>query len=422
MSKFWIIAKDVYKKNIKSASFIIMILVPFIVMGVIYLAGTLAGGFSEETTIGLVSDNKQLTEQLTKNHADDYTFKAISNEKKAQKELKNNDIDGFLILNTSSEKIKGELFAESSLGTTTEMMIGQMLDGLQSSINASKLGLNQEQVASLSEEANFKKIKVNFKDNGKMTPGEDNSSIQTAVSFVVTIFLWMIIILYSSIIAQEIASEKGSRIMEVILSSTKAQIHFYGKLTGVILVAITQIVIYIAAFSVGYIQLKNIEFVKNILSGLSAANIFGSFLVYTFIFFILGVLVYSVLAALCGSLVSKPEDTAKAVQPIIYIAMIGYFIGISIGSADPQNIVIKVTSYIPLISSFIMPIRLASDTVSIAGATISALILVVFCFLLTLFSAKLYKSNVLVYSDGGVWKSLKQSISILKNERKQITK
>lgn len=422
MSKFWIIAKDVYKKNVKSAAFIIMILVPFIVMGLIYLAGSVAGGFSEETNIGLVSDNKELAKQLAKTKSDDYTFKVVSSEKEAQNKLKDSDIDGFLVLDTSGEKIKGELFAETSLGSTTELMMEQILNGLQSSINASKLGLTQEQVTSLSETANFKKIKVNFKDDGKMTTGEDNSSIQTAVSFIVTIFLFIIITLYSSIIAQEIASEKGSRIMEVILSSTKAQTHFYGKLTGVVLVVLTQIVVYVVSFAIGFNQLKNIEFVKTMLSGLSAANILGNFLWFTLAFFILGVLSYSVLAALCGSLVSKPEDTAKAVQPIMYLAMIGYIIGISIGSADPQNIVIKVTSYIPLISSFIMPIRLASDTVSIAGATISTLILLAFCLLLTMFSAKLYKSNVLVYSDGGVWKSLKQSISILKNERKQPAK
>lgn len=164
------------------------------------------------------------------------------------------------------------------------------------------------------------------------------------------------------------------------------------------------------------------EIVKGFLEGLSFTNIFGSFLFFTLAFFVLGVLVYSVLATLCGSLVSKPEDTAKAVQPIIYIAMIGYFIGISLGTTDPQNIVIKVSSYIPLISSFIMPIRLASETVTTAGAMISVLILVVFGVLLTMFSAKLYKSNVLVYSEGGVFKSLKQSISILKNERKKVTK
>ncbi|MGX7148708.1 ABC transporter permease [Enterococcus ureasiticus] len=422
MSKFWIIASDVYKKNVKSASFVIMILVPFIVMGIIYIAGSLAGGFSEETKVGLVSDNQALAEQLAQAKTDDYTFKVIKSQKDAEKQLQVNDLDAFLVLETKTEQIQGKLYAESSLGTTTELMMGQMLNGLQSSLNASKLNLTTEQLTSLSQPANFEKTKVSFDDNGKMTTGQDNTAIQSAMSFVITIILWVIIITYASIIAQEIASEKGTRIMEVILSSTKAQTHFYGKLTGVIMVALTQIVIYAAAIGIGYTQLKDMDIVKGFVEGLSSTNIFGSFLFFTLAFFVLGVLVYSVLAALCGSLVSKPEDTAKAVQPIIYIAMIGYFIGISLGTTDPQNIVIKVSSYIPLISSFIMPIRLASETVTTAGAMISVLILVVFGVLLTMFSAKLYKSNVLVYSEGGVFKSLKQSISILKNERKKVAK
>lgn len=422
MSKFWIIASDVYKKNVKSVSFVIMILVPFLVMGIIYIAGSLAGGFSEETKVGLVSDNQELATQLAKSKTDDYTFKVVQSQKEAEKQLKDKDLDAFLVLDTKTEQIKGKLYAESSLGTTTELIMGQMLNGVQSSLNASKLNLTPEQLASLSQPANFEKTKVSFDDNGKMTTGQDNTAIQSAMSFVITIILWVIIITYASIIAQEIASEKGTRIMEVILSSTKAQTHFYGKLTGVILVALTQILIYAAAIGIGYTQLKDLDMVKGFLEGLSSANIFGSFLFFTLAFFVLGVLVYSVLAALCGSLVSKPEDTAKAVQPIIYIAMIGYFIGISLGTTDPQNIVIKVSSYIPLISSFIMPIRLASETVTNTGAMISVLILVVFGVLLTMFSAKLYKSNVLVYSEGGVFKSLKQSISILRNERKKVAK
>ncbi|MGM0217034.1 ABC transporter permease [Enterococcus sp. AZ126] len=422
MSKFWIIASDVYKKNVKSVSFIIMILVPFIVMGIIYIAGSLAGGFSEETKVGLVSNNQELATQLSKSKTDDYTFKVIKSQKEAEEQLKNEDLDAFLVLDTKTEQIQAKLYAESSLGTTTELMMGQMLNGLQSSLNASKLNLTTEQLTSLSQPANFEKTKVSFDSDGKMTTGQDNTAIQSAMSFVITIILWVFIITYASIIAQEIASEKGTRIMEVILSSTKAQTHFYGKLTGVILVAMTQIVIYAAAIGIGYTQLKNVEMVKGLLEGLSSTNIFGSFLFFTLIFFVLGVLVYSVLAALCGSLVSKPEDTAKAVQPILYLAMIGYFIGISLGTTDPQNIVIKISSYIPLISSFIMPIRLASETVTTTGAVISVLILVVFGILLTMFSAKLYKSNVLVYSEGGVLKSLKQSISILKNERKKVAK
>ena len=77
-----------------------------------------------------------------------------------------------------------------------------------------------------------------------MTVGEDNSTVQYVVSYVATIVLFIIILTYAQIIAQEIASEKGTRIMEVILSSTTAQKHFYGKLTGVLLVALTQMALY----------------------------------------------------------------------------------------------------------------------------------------------------------------------------------
>ncbi|WP_207695139.1 ABC-2 type transport system permease [Enterococcus sp. DIV0212c] len=418
MSKFWIIASDVYKKNIKSISFLIMILVPFIVVGIIYIAGTFAGN-KEETKIGLISDNQELAAQLSAVKGEDYSFKVLKSQKDAEKKLKNQEIDTFLVLNTSNDQIKGKMYAESSIGMTTELTITQLLNNLQVSLNASKLNLSQEQLTSLSEPAKYEKTKVSFDEDGKMQEGEDNSAFQTALTGVVTVFLFMIIITYSSIIAQEIASEKGTRIMEVILSSTKAQTHFYGKLVGVILVAITQIAIYAVTFIVGYSQLKNLDVVKNVLNGAQLQDLLGNFLMFTLLFFILGVILYSVLAALCGSLVSKPEDTPKAVQPIMYIAMIGYVIGFSFGLSDPQNIVIKVSSYIPLLSSIVMPIRLANETATAANAIVSLVILVVFGILLTTFSAKLYKSNVLVYSEGGVWKSLKQSISILKNERKK---
>jgi ABC-2 type transport system permease protein len=93
-------------------------------------------------------------------------------------------------------------------------------------------------------------------------------------------------------------------------------------------------------------------------------------------------------------------------------------IGITFGTNDPQNIVVKVTSFIPLISSYIMPVRLATETASTMEAIVSLVILAVFGIILTIFSARLYKSNVLVYSEGGMIQSLKQSISILKNEQK----
>ncbi|MBO0460771.1 ABC transporter permease [Enterococcus sp. DIV1298c] len=419
MRKFWIITKDVYLKNVKSISFIIMILVPFILMGVIYLAGNFAQQNSETDKIGVIAEDQQITDYLSQSDMGDFRFEALSSEDEAKSELSDEKIDAYMVVTTDNGEVTGELFSENSLGQATQLLIQQQLTGLQSMMRASSLGISPEEVAALSQPASFSRQKVSFDANGEMTIGEDNSAVQYAVSYVATIILFIIILTYAQIIAQEIASEKGTRIMEVILSSTTAQKHFYGKLTGVLLVAVTQMALYGIIFAVGFNQFKDMEIVKNVLDGISLDSIFGPFLWYSLLFMFFGILIYSVLAALCGSLVNKAEDTAKAILPVTYLSLGGYMLGLILGASDPNNIVIRITSYIPFLSSYIMPIRLANETVEISGALISLVVLVIITFVLMFLSANMYKSNVLVYSEGGIWTSLKQSISIMKNERKR---
>lgn len=419
MRKFWIITKDVYLKNIKSISFLIMILVPFIMMGVIYVAGNFAQQNSEVNKIGVLSDDPQLTQQLGQVKTDDFEFKAIDSTKKAQKELADEKIDAYMTVSVANDEVKGELYSENSLGQSTQLLIQQQLTGVQSMLRASTLGVSPEEVASLSQPASFSRQKVSFNDQGKMTVGEDNSDVQYVVSYVATIILFIIILTYAQIIAQEIASEKGTRIMEVILSSTTAQKHFYGKLTGVLLVAVTQMALYGVIFGVGFNQFKNMDIVKSALDGISLDSIFGPFLWYSLLFMFFGILIFAVLAALCGSLVNKAEDTAKAILPVTYLSLGGYMLGLILGASDPNNIVIRITSYIPFLSSYIMPVRLANETVDVSGAMVSLVILIVVTFVLMFLSANMYKSNVLVYSEGGLWSSSKQSISIMRNERKK---
>lgn len=419
MRKFWIITKDVYLKNIKSISFLIMILVPFIMMGVIYVAGNFAQQNSEVNKIGVLSDDPQLTQQLSQVKTDDFEFKAIDSTEKAQKELADEKIDAYMTVSVANEEVKGKLYSENSLGQSTQLLIQQQLTGVQSMLRASTLGVSPEEVASPSQPASFSRQKVSFNDQGKMTVGEDNSDVQYVVSYVATIILFIIILTYAQIIAQEIASEKGTRIMEVILSSTTAQKHFYGKLTGVLLVAVTQMALYGVIFGIGFNQFKNMDIVKNTLDGISLDSIFGPFLWYSLLFMFFGILIFAVLAALCGSLVNKAEDTAKAILPVTYLSLGGYMLGLILGASDPNNIVIRITSYIPFLSSYIMPVRLANETVDVSGAMVSLVILIVVTFVLMFLSANMYKSNVLVYSEGGLWSSLKQSISIMRNERKK---
>lgn len=419
MGKFWIITKDVYLKNVKSISFIIMILVPFVLMGVIYLAGNFAQQNSETDKIGVIAEDQQITDYLSQSDMGDFHFEAFSSEDEAKSKLSDEKIDAYMVVTTDNGEVSGELFSENSLGQATQLLIQQQLTGLQSMMRASSLGISPEEVAALSQPAVFSRQKVSFDANGEMTIGEDNSAVQYAVSYVATIILFIIILMYAQIIAQEIASEKGTRIMEVILSSTTAQKHFYGKLTGVLLVAVTQMALYGIIFAVGFNQFKDMEIVKSVLDGISLDSIFGPFLWYSLLFMFFGILIYAVLAALCGSLVNKAEDTAKAILPVTYLSLGGYMLGLILGASDPNNIVIRITSYIPFLSSYIMPIRLANETVEISGVLISLIVLVIITFVLMFMSANMYKSNVLVYSEGGIWTSLKQSISIMRNERKK---
>ncbi|WP_207941168.1 ABC-2 type transport system permease [Enterococcus sp. DIV2402] len=416
MNKFWVIASDVYKKNVKSVSFFIMLLVPFIIGGLAYAGGQFASRASDVDKIAIVSDQQELAEAMAQTANEAYKFVVLDSQADAEKQMSEEKIDAFLVLHATDTTVKGELFSESSLGQATELTLQQILSSIQGSARAQQLGLTTEQVASLNQPAEFTKQKVNFDDNGKMMIGEDNSAVQYIISFGGTILLFVFIMTYAGIIAQEIASEKGTRIMEVILSSTRAQTHFYGKLFGILLVALTQMVVYAVAFAISYNWVKDMEVVKTFLANISLQAILGNFLIFTLIFVLLGIFIYAVLAALCGSLVNKAEDTSKVILPVTYLSLGGYMLGIMLGAMDPNNIVIRVTSYIPFLSSYIMPIRLANETVGIGSALISVAILIVATIALTLGCAKMYKSNVLVYNDNGILATLKQSFRLMKSQ------
>ena len=97
MRKFWIITKDVYLKNVKSISFLVMILVPFIMMGIMYVAGNFAQNNSEVNKIGILSENPQLSEQMSQLKSDEFSFEKVDSEKSAQKQLEDEKIDAYLV-------------------------------------------------------------------------------------------------------------------------------------------------------------------------------------------------------------------------------------------------------------------------------------------------------------------------------------
>lgn len=419
MHKYWIITKDVYLKNIKSVSFLIMLLAPFLALAAFYFIGQFSSNSDEGFKSGIVIEGESTLQGLQEFVAFEEGFTSFETKEAGEKALQKDGLDALLLLKVENDTLVAEMLSQESASQETLMGLNFQLSQLQSSLRAQALGLGAEEVAAINQPVSVNVQKVSFDEAGNLQEEADFSGIRTIVGMMSTILLFIFIVTYASIIAQEIASEKGTRIMEVILSSVSSRSHFYGKLSGILLVALTQVAVYLASFGIAFYWFKDKPSIKAFLSEFSIKDIFGEFLIFTIVYLLLGIFIYAVLAALCGSLVSKVEDVSKAILPVTYLSLAGYMIGLTLGLSNPGHAAIRITSYIPFLSSYTMPIRLANDNVPLLQVVLSIGILIATLITLVIFSSKMYRSNVLIYNDNGIWAALKQSFVLMKNERQK---
>ncbi|MGO5333704.1 ABC transporter permease [Enterococcus cecorum] len=417
MSKFWIIALNVYKKQVRSAAFLIMVLAPLVIGALYYGMGKFMSDASSIDKIGVYDQQMVLANALSQSK--EFEFIAMKSEKAGEKQLAEDKIDAFLILDTSKEVLEAKLLAKDSVETSTQLKLRMMLSQIQRQVSAQKLGLSAQQLAQLDQQVPLTVNKVTVNDQGHLTKKqEDGAAVQMIIGFACTIILFLFIANYANIIAQEIATEKGSRIMEIILSSTKASTHYYGKIMGVILVGLTQMAVYIPVFLFGLYQFKDNEQLAPFLASVDFGAHFSWTLflniVLVALFVLTGIVQYAVLSAVAGSLVNRAEETSKAIMPVMYLAMIGYFGGLVFSFTNTQSPILTITSYIPYWSSFAMPLRIVNEVVSYPGAFISLALNIVISTVVMVLSAKMYKANVLVYNDRGVLAAFKQSIKLMK--------
>ncbi|KLO74399.1 ABC transporter permease [Enterococcus cecorum] len=417
MSKFWIIALNVYKKQVRSAAFLIMVLAPLVIGALYYGMGKFMSDASSIDKIGVYDQQMVLANALSQSK--EFEFIAMKSEKSGEKQLAEDKIDAFLVLDTSKEVLEAKLLAKDSVETSTQLKLRMMLSQIQRQVSAQKLGLSAQQLAQLEQQVPLTVNKLTVNDQGQLTKKqEDGAAVQMIIGFACTIILFLFIANYANIIAQEIATEKGSRIMEIILSSTKASTHYYGKIMGVILVGLTQMAVYIPVFLFGLYQFKDNEQLAPFLASVDFGAHFSWTLflniVLVALFVLTGIVQYAVLSAVAGSLVNRAEETSKAIMPVMYLAMIGYFGGLVFSFTNTQSPILTITSYIPYWSSFAMPLRIVNEVVSYPGAFISLALNIVISTVVMVLSAKMYKANVLVYNDRGVLAAFKQSIKLMK--------
>lgn len=414
MNKFWVIVAQVYRKNVKSLGFVTMMLSPIVLLGIIaaifqYIDNT-------ETAIpniAVLSDSPEIVELLQQEDEYFTVEKDITDVDEAEKWMEQEELDGYLTVTRENSTLSASYVDMTDSESLDLNYLNAILANIQINLQAEELGLTPQDISSLVAPPTIETSTIAFEDGQILYGDQTEQNIKIGAAYVISIAIFMFIMTYSSIIAEEIASEKGTRIMEVILSSVDSTTHFFGKLTAIFFICLTQIVFY-ALIAVVALQF---EVVANLLpEGINLFETLKSVVGVSLYYFIMGIFLYAVIAAFLGSLVSKIEDVSKAVTPIVFIALIGFYGGM-FALVNTTHPIIKIGSHIPFFTPFIMPFRIAAETAVNSEVWLSMITMLVFTILVTFVSLMLYRSNVLIYSDTGIFKTIQTSINNVRNDR-----
>ena len=374
-----------------------MVISPFLFIGLSGGIGYLQGSsMAQSGKIAVVSTVPAVTDSLKSTNGLNFDYQ---DEASAQAAIKDEKLKGYLTIDQEDSVLKAVYHGETSLEIAIKLGVTSKLNELQDQLNRSAANLSQEQEKRLEQTVNFTEKIDESKENKKM--------IQTFAAAGLGLFLYMILITYASVTAQEVASEKGTKIMEVVFSSIRASYYFYARMLALLLVILTHIGIYVVGGLAAILLFKDLP----ILAQSGILNHIGeAFSLNTLLFVLVSLFMYVVLAAFLGSMVSRPEDSGKALSPLM-ILIIGGFFGVTALGAAGDNLILKIGSYIPFISTFFMPFRTINGYAGGVEAWISLAITVIFAVLATGFIGRMYASLVLQTDDLGIWKTFRRALA-----------
>lgn len=374
-----------------------MVISPFLFLALSVGIGYLQGSsMAKNSKIAVVTTVPSVEDGLKGTNGINFDYK---DEASAQAAIKDEKIKGYLTIDQEDSVLKAVYHGETSLETGIKLAVTNKLNELQYQLNRSAANLSQEQEKRLAQTVDFTEKIDESKENKKM--------VQTIAAAGLGFFLYMILITYASVTAQEVASEKGTKIMEVVFSSIQASHYFYARMLALLLVILTHIGIYVVGGLAAILLFKDLP----ILAQSGILNHLGdAFSLNTLLFVLVSLFMYVVLAAFLGSMVSRPEDSGKALSPLMILIIAG-FVGVTALGAAGDNLVLKIGSYIPFISTFFMPFRAINGYASGLEAWISLAITVVFAVTATAFIGRMYASLVLQTDDLGIWKTFKRALA-----------
>ncbi|ATH61960.1 ABC-2 type transport system permease protein [Staphylococcus pasteuri] len=399
MNKFWATFGLTYKSKVKSKSFMIFMVIVIILMVALSNADKIIDMFKgDDDHIGVVTNNEPLYKAIKQqSHVidEEATFERVS-QKEAKSQVKSEKLkEAYIIKMDKDHQLSVTILSKDNVSQEKQQKVTGLLTNLQSKLIASKLHLSDNDLKKLQSQSKVDSH-ILSDDKGQQL-SESQKVFNMILVYAILMLMFFIIFNYATQVAMEIATEKTSRVIEMIITSVSPITHIMAKITGVIAVAFTQIamIIVVAIICIYAFDLKRM------LKGfdLSMSDISWQIIIVGILSVIIGILTYVLLAAILGSLASRIEDINQTLMPLTLFAMIAFYIAI-FSIYKPDILLAKITSFIPFLAPFEMLVRAQSTELQIWEIVLSMLISLVVMVILLWIAIKTYKDSVLTFEKG----------------------
>jgi ABC-2 type transport system permease protein len=359
------ISARVRDKNFIISSVVILL----VLVGVLGFQVAVNSG-NDQTRIGIVHDDVALREALDAQGAAlhvDVTLLALHDEAAARTAIENGDIDGALLTDgAQAPRLLVEQSADGSLQAVVQGAVAQVAVARQlAAAGVTDLDVPEVEVTALD-------------------PNADEHGQRVVTAIIGIGVLYSLLILFGQFVAQGVVEEKSSRVVELLLATMRPWQLLAGKILGLGLLGLAQIVFIAAVGVAGAITFDLVDIPGELVG--TAVSVVA--------WFVLGYALYAAIFAVAASLVSRQEDLGTVVMPTSLVLIAGFVVGIQ-ASANPDGPLALITSFIPGLSPLVMPVRMAAGSVAAWEIALSVVLMLVAIVLVVRLGGRIYSGALL---------------------------
>jgi ABC-2 type transport system permease protein len=330
LRSIWLVARREIIERGRSRAYVLSLVVTIVLIGAGFLLPSLVAGGPETLKIGLIADTPPAVEQAIRTvstavDADKRVeFSRLPDRAAAEAALADESI-GVALSVPADLSSAGEIIVQESLGGEDHAVISQAIIGLRAGAALIPPTLTELEPRS----------------------AEDRTAFLFANAGIILMFVG--IFTYGYWVLGGVVEEKQSRVVEVVLSTVRARDLLIGKVLGIGVLGLGQLIVIVAVGLIGT-QLTG-QFVL-------PSTTFGA-VAMLLLWFVLGYALYSTALGFLGALASRMEEASNATTPVTMVAVFSYLAAILLVTEDPSSLLARVLTLLPPSAPMVVPLRAA---------------------------------------------------------------